>query len=59
MKRDIAWAAAGSLVNDALDETDYDPLGSRTAFLKQTTNSVPIKCVPINSVPIKCMATPT
>ena len=45
MKRDIAWAAAGSLVNDALDETDYDPLGSWTAFLKQTTNSVPIKCV--------------
>ena len=45
LKRDIAWAAAGALVADENGDASYDPLGSWTAFLRQTTSSVPIKCI--------------
>ena len=45
LKRDIAWAAAGSLGTEDDDGTAYDPLGSWTNFLKQTVDSTPIKAV--------------
>ena len=34
LKRDIAWSAAGSVVNDPDDDSTFDPLGSWTAFLR-------------------------
>ena len=45
LKRDIAWSAAGSLVTVDDTDEDYDPLGSWTAFMKEASKSVPIRCV--------------
>ena len=45
LKRDIAWSAAGSLITDGDTDQNYDPLGSRTAFRREVTQSSPIKIV--------------
>ena len=45
LKRDIAWSAAGSLIADSDTEQNYDPLGSWTAFMREVTQSSPIKFV--------------
>ena len=44
LKRDIAWATAGTLISHE-EESSFSPLGSWTAFMRQTSSTVPIKCI--------------